>query len=144
MLNSNEHREFHVSFKDGLIEVGQNGQTPFMSHQYSTPHPINYVAYASGKDSPGDWRFCSFAAHSNTYTADGILPDQRHLDVSESMTAESVARCASYCKAHMNCNGFTYNQGSEECELVSGETAHDSSRLVSKLNAKYYKLKVWA
>ncbi|XP_072035554.1 uncharacterized protein [Amphiura filiformis] len=143
MLNSNEHREFHVSFKEGLIEVGQSGQAPFISHQYSTPHPINYVAYASGSDSPGDWRFCSFV-NFNTYTTDGILPDQRHLDVSSSTTAESVTRCASYCKMHLDCSGFSYNQNSEECELVNGETAHDSSRLVSNLNFKYYKLKVWA
>ncbi|XP_072035556.1 uncharacterized protein [Amphiura filiformis] len=147
MLNSNEHREFHVSFKDGLIEVGQSGQSPFMSHQYSTPHQINYVAYASGSESgsvnPGDWRFCSFV-NFNTYTTNGILPDQRHLDVSSSTTAESVTRCASYCKMRPDCNGFSYNQSSEECELVNGETAHDSSRLVSNLNFKYYKLKVWA
>lgn len=54
------YRTFWISWANGVIKVGREslvGHNMFMSWRDPTPHPVNYIAFATGWGAVGKWKF---------------------------------------------------------------------------------------
>ncbi|XP_077993987.1 macrophage mannose receptor 1-like [Glandiceps talaboti] len=59
ILSATEFRGFWINFANGLIQVGKDGEAPFMEWMDPEPMPINYVGYSTGYGHAGEFRFCT-------------------------------------------------------------------------------------
>lgn len=59
-VDCHKYMPFWISWANGVITVGKGntvGQNTFMTWKDPHPHPVNYVAFATGFGSTGKWKF---------------------------------------------------------------------------------------
>ena len=65
ILDSTEDRSFFVTFSNDTIEVGRDGEEPFLIFQPSCSLDVKYLGIASGFGSSADWTFCGYCTYTN-------------------------------------------------------------------------------
>ncbi|XP_077978612.1 uncharacterized protein LOC144434040 isoform X2 [Glandiceps talaboti] len=58
ILSPNEFEEFWISYNNGVIKVGKEGQEAFMEWTDPNPLPVNNMGYSTGWGSTGEFKFC--------------------------------------------------------------------------------------
>ena len=65
LLDSNEDRSFFVTFSNDTVEVGREGEEPFLIFQPSCSLDVRYFGIASGFGNSADWTFCGYGMCTN-------------------------------------------------------------------------------
>ncbi|XP_077978663.1 uncharacterized protein LOC144434081 [Glandiceps talaboti] len=58
ILSPTEFRGFWITYNNGVIKVGKEGQAAFMEWTDPTPLPVNNIGYSTGWGSNGEFKFC--------------------------------------------------------------------------------------
>ena len=58
ILSPTEFRGFWITYNNGVIKVGKEGQAAFMEWTDPTPLPVNNIGYSTGWGSNGQFEFC--------------------------------------------------------------------------------------
>nr|XP_006816218.1 PREDICTED: uncharacterized protein LOC102809517 [Saccoglossus kowalevskii] len=70
IVSMNEWRSFWISWSNGEIKVGREGEAPFIQWKDPDPLPVNFVGYSTGWGSEGEFRLC--VEHTNRESDDKV------------------------------------------------------------------------
>ena len=65
LLDSEEERSFFVTFSNDTVEVGREGEEPFLIFQPSCSLDVKFFGIASGFGNSADWTFCAYCMYTN-------------------------------------------------------------------------------
>ena len=58
IVSPTEFRGFWITYNNGVIKVGKEGQEAFMEWIDPNPLPVNNMGYSTGWGSNGEFKFC--------------------------------------------------------------------------------------